>query len=160
MCARCAAWRGAHGSTGCTDRCATRQNSRGVVRARRGVTLFEAVAAMTIIAMTSVAALAAAGAQFRAAEKAQRVIEAEVLASSRLEALTLLSEREIQSLPDSVSTGKFAEPLDRYSWKITSQPADETAGLYSVSIAILWTGGEYRVSSYVYRRPVMQMVNR
>jgi len=42
---------------------------------RRGVTLLEAVAAIAIVGMTSVAALEAAGGEMRTAERARRAIE-------------------------------------------------------------------------------------
>jgi hypothetical protein len=49
------------------------------------VTLFEAVAAVTIIGMTSIGALAAVGAGFRTAERAKRALDAEALATSRFD---------------------------------------------------------------------------
>lgn len=129
-------------------------------RARRGITLFEAVAAMTIIGMTAIGALAAVGAGFRTAERARRALDAEALATNRLDAMDLLTDRELQALPDSVAEGVFPAPLNEYKWKTTTAPLDEQAGVYSVGITITWNGGAYDITSYVYRRPPLLTVNR
>ena len=135
-------------------------SARETRRARRGVTLFEAVAAVTIVGMTSIAALAAVGAEFRTAERAQRALSAEALATARLDAMELLSDRELQALPDSVAEGEFEEPLQEYSWKTTTEPVSEQAGVYAVRILIEWKGGAYDIDSYLYRRPPLITNNR
>ena len=129
-------------------------------RPRRGVTLFEAVAAVTIVGMTSIAALAAVGAEFRTAERARRALNAEALATTRLDAMDLLSDRELQALPDSVAEGVFPEPLNEYSWTTTTEPVDDQPGVYAVKISIGWKSGAYVIHSYVYRRPPLITTNR
>ncbi|HET7373818.1 MAG TPA: type II secretion system protein [Gemmatimonadaceae bacterium] len=120
---------------------------------RRGVTLLEAVVAIAIVGMTSVAALEAAGGEMRTAERARRAIEVEALASSRLEFMDLLTDRELQALPDSVEKGKFAAPLDEYSWTTTSVPVSEQAGVYDVRVNVVWPSGSYTLRTYLYRTP-------
>lgn len=122
-------------------------------RARRGITLFEAVAAITIVGMTAVSALAAVGAEFRTAERARRALEAEALATARMDAMQLLSDRELQALPDSVEAGVFPEPLDEYTWKTSATPDQEFAGLYTVRVTVAWPGGAYEQRTNLYRRP-------
>lgn len=129
-------------------------------RPRRGVTLFEAVAAVTIVGMTSISALAAVGAEFRTAERSRRALEAEALATNRLSMLDLLTDQELQSLPDSVAKGAFPEPLQGYSWTTTSAPVSAQPGVYDIHIAIGWKGGAYDVASYAYRRPIVISGNR
>ena len=129
-------------------------------RPRRGVTLFEAVAAMTIVGMTAISALAAVGAEFRTAERSRRALEAEALATNRLSMLDLLTDQELQSLPDSVASGAFPEPLNAYTWNTTSAPMSEQPGVYAIHIGIGWKGGAYDVASYVYRRPIVISGNR
>ncbi|HSQ30688.1 MAG TPA: type II secretion system protein [Gemmatimonadaceae bacterium] len=121
--------------------------------ARRGITLLEAVVAIAIVGMTSVAALEAAGGEMRTAERARRAIEVEALASSRLEFMDLLNDRELQSLPDSVEKGKFTAPLDEYSWTTTSTPVSEQAGVYDVRVSVAWPSGSYTLRTYLYRTP-------
>ena len=122
---------------------------------RRGVSLMEAVVAVTIVGITAVAALEAVGSDMRTAERARRAIETESLANTRLQFLTLMTDRDLQALPDSVAAGKFDKPLDEYSWKTTSTPLDDQAGVYDVRVTINWPAGSYLVRTYAYRRPVL-----
>jgi len=89
----------------------------------------------------------------RAAERSRRAIEAEALATSRLDFMDLLNDRELQALPDSVEKGKFDPPLDEYSWKTTSAPFADQAGVYAIHVTIEWPSGSYTLRSYAYRTP-------
>ena len=120
---------------------------------RAGFSLLEAVAAIAIVGITSVSALEAVGSNMRTAEKSRRALEAEALATSRLDFMDLLTDRELQALPDTVESGKFDKPLDEYSWKTTSTPVSEQAGVYDVHITIEWLTGSYTLRTYQYRRP-------
>jgi type II secretory pathway pseudopilin PulG len=123
------------------------------LRARSGLSLLEAVVSVTIVGLTSVAALEAVGGDMRATERARRAIEAEALATSRLEVIGMLTERELQAIPDSVATGKFAKPLDEYQWTTQSAPISNQAGLYDVRVTVAWREGTYTVKTYEYRTP-------
>src|SRR4029079_11352821 len=120
---------------------------------RPGVSLMEAVVAIAIVGITSVSALEAVGGDMRTAERARRAIEVEALAESRMEYMDLLTDRELQALPDSVETGKFAPPLDEYSWKASSAALSDQAGVYDVRITIDWPTGSYVIRTYQYRQP-------
>ena len=122
-------------------------------RPRRGITLLEAVVAVAIVGMTSVAALESVGGEMRTAERARRAIEVEALATSRLEFMDLLTDRELLSLPDSVEKGKFAAPLDEYAWATSSSPVSEQPGVYDVRVTVTWPGGSYTLRTYLYRTP-------
>jgi len=122
-------------------------------RARRGITLMEAVVAIAIVGMTAVSALEAVGGDMRVAERAKRAIEVEALATSRLEVMNLLTDQELQSLPDSIQDGKFTAPLDEYAYKATSAPVSDQAGLYTVHVTVSWTNGSYTLKTYMYRTP-------
>jgi len=127
--------------------------SSRAMRARRGITLLEAVAAIAIVGMTAVSALEAVGGDMRTAERAKRAIEVEALATSRLEVMNLLTDQELQSLPDSIQDGKFSAPLDEYGYKATSAPVSDQAGLYAVHLTVSWTNGSYTLKTYMYRTP-------
>jgi type II secretory pathway pseudopilin PulG len=122
-------------------------------RARRGISLLEAVVAIAIVGMTSIAALESVGSGMRTAEKARRMTEAEALATSRMEMLDLLTDRELQALPDSVQKGTFAKPLDEYSWATTSDPLADEAGVYAIRITVMWPTGTYVIHTNQYRLP-------
>jgi type II secretory pathway pseudopilin PulG len=120
---------------------------------RSGISLLEAVAAIAIVGLTAVSALESVGSNMRTAEKAKRAMEAEALATSRLDFMELMNDRELQALPDSVEKGTFPAPLNDYSWKTTSNPVSEQAGVYDLRITIDWPTGSYTVRTYAYRRP-------
>lgn len=121
--------------------------------ARRGISLFEAVAALAIVGMTAVSALAAVGAEMRTAERARRALVVEALATQRLDYMSLLSDRELQSLPDSVARGTFEPPLAEYRWTASAAPSSAQAGVYAVHVNVEWKAGSYALHSYIYRRP-------
>lgn len=123
------------------------------MRARRGITLFESIAAIAIVAVTAISALSAAGAELRTAHRARRALEAEALLQERVSALELLTDRDLQSLPDTVAEGRFARPLDDYRWTTTSAPSRDYPGLYDVEIRIDWGDGATAVRTAQYRRP-------
>jgi Tfp pilus assembly protein PilV len=118
-----------------------------------GISMFETVAALTIVSMTAVSALAAVASELRTTERARRAIEAEALAIQRVDFLNMMTEQELQSLPDSVRKGKFAEPLDEYSWETASSVESSQAGVYNVTITIRWPNNSYVVRTAQYRRP-------
>jgi type II secretory pathway pseudopilin PulG len=121
--------------------------------ARKGITLFESVAALTIVGLVAISALEAVGAEMRTAERARRALEVEALATQRLDALELLNDQELQVIPDSIASGKFDPPMDEYSWTIDSEPVSEQPGVYDVSLNIVWENGSYPIRTKMYRRP-------
>jgi type II secretory pathway pseudopilin PulG len=120
---------------------------------RRGISLLEAVVAIAIVGMTSVAALESVGGGMRAAERSRHAIEAEALATAEREFMNMLTDRELQALPDSVSSGKFPVPMDAYTWTASSTPVAEQAGVYDVRVIVKWDEGTYTLRSYQYRLP-------
>jgi len=128
-------------------------------RARRGISLFEAVAGLTIVGMVAASALAATAREMRTAARARRAIEVEALATSRLDWMELTTDVQLQSLPDSVARGTFPEPLNEYKWRTTVDPVAQESGLYDVQVSVLWKDGDkdvsYDIRSRLYRRPVL-----
>lgn len=130
-------------------------------RARKGITLFEAVAAVAIVGTTAAAAMSAVGSQYRTTTRAQRALVVEALATSRLDFLELLDQdRDLQALPDTVAQGEFPAPMDEYTWKTEVSPISDEPGLYSVLVTVLWKDGQYQLKSRAYRRPALQSANR
>ena len=121
------------------------------LRARSGLSLLEAVVSITIVGITSVAALEAVGGDLRATERSRRALEAEALATSRLDVIEMLNDRELQAIPDSVANGKFAKPLDEYQWTTKASAVSNQAGLYDVRVTVEWPQGSYTLKTYEYR---------
>jgi type II secretory pathway pseudopilin PulG len=129
-------------------------------RARNGISLFEAVAALAIVGVTSMSALSAVSGEMRTAARARRALEVEALATSRLDFLSLMSDQQLQNLPDSVAKGTFDPPLDGYKWVTTATPLATQAGIYQVRIEVDWKESSYTLQSYVYRRPPLATSGR
>lgn len=127
---------------------------------RRGITLFETVVALTIVAITAISALSAVGIGLRAAERSRRAIETEVLANARLDFLNLLTDQELQALPDSVKKGTFDPPLNEYGWETSASAVSGQAGVYDITLAITWPSDRYIVHSAQYRRPPVTAATR
>jgi type II secretory pathway pseudopilin PulG len=122
-------------------------------RAKRGITLFESVAALTIVGLVAISAMETVGAEMRTAERARRALEVEALATQKLDALELLNDQELLALPDSIAAGQFEEPLEEYSWTIESTAVAEQPGVYDVALNIIWENGSYPMKTKMYRRP-------
>lgn len=127
------------------------------MRARRGLTLFEAVVALAIVGLTAIGALEAVGAEMRTAERARRAHIVSALAVERTAFMYLMSDRDLLNLPDSIASGTFDYPMDEYQWTATSKPSSDYEGLYDTSVTILWKNGtqteSYETHGAQYRTP-------
>lgn len=126
---------------------------------RRGVSLFEAIAALAIVGATSVGALAVAGAGVRTAEQAQRVHEVQALVREQLVRLELARDEELLALPDSLAAGRFAPPFDAYHWEMDARPDRRYAGLFTIELVVHWPDGAFATQSAIYRRPPMRAMD-
>ena len=122
-------------------------------RARRGVSLLEAVAALAIVGVTSASVLTVAGAGVRTAERARRAHEATALAQETLARISLLDEASLLPLPDSLRVGTFAPPFADYDWDAAVRADASRPGLYTVDVTVQWEGGGQTLTTAVYRRP-------
>ena len=126
----------------------------GSLRNERGFALLEAVLALAILAVVTVAVLAHMGADMRTSARIRDVLPAVALAEHRLAVLELLPAAELEALPDSLSAGRFAPPLDRYAWSAMAEPMLGRPGLYEVVVEVSWPeGGSYPLRTRVYRPP-------
>jgi type II secretory pathway pseudopilin PulG len=127
------------------------------MRARSGITLFEAVVAIAIVGITAISALTAVGAEMRTAERARRALVVSALSTERIAFLYLMTDRDLLSLPDSIAAGTFEWPMDEYSWTTTSTPNSDYAGLYETEVTITWQEGSgkgiYVTNGAQYRTP-------
>ena len=133
----------------------TRAERARRTRRRAGITLFETVVALTIVGLTSVAAMAAVGTELRAAERARRALEAEALATQRAAQLDLLTDEELTFLPDSIEEGRFDPPLDGYRWHTAVRPVETEPGVFDVTLRVTWTDGAYALRTRAFRRPAV-----
>jgi type II secretory pathway pseudopilin PulG len=113
--------------------------------------MLEAVVALAIVGVAGVAALEAAGSEFRAAARAQAAYVGAALAADRLAALTLARADELTSLADSLARGTFPPPFAAYTWTASVRAAFGEPDLYEVAIAVRGTDLDYAVATRLYR---------
>ena len=129
-------------------------------RDERGVTLLEAVVALTIVGLAGVAALATVGTELRGAERGRRAIEAAALAEEQLSRVTLLPAAALEPLPDSMRHGQFRGALEGYRWEAAARSVPEEESMYGVAVTVTWEDrGRYTLGTRLYRPPPLLMRN-
>ncbi len=118
---------------------------------RRGFTLLEAAVAMAIIAIVAMTALAAYGADLRAADRARQTIPAAALAQERMAVLELVDGHTLRMLPDSLSHGAFEAPYDAYVWSATAKPVRGEPSLVEIRVSVTWPDGAFTLARRRYR---------
>lgn len=103
---------------------------------RRGFVLMEAVVALAIISLISIALLATTASQVRTADKAALLLTARALADERMATVRMLTYDELTELPDSLIEGRFPAPFEDYSWRIEVVPVEEEYDLFSAAVAV------------------------
>ena len=123
------------------------------MRVRRGFVLLEAVIAMLIVSVFSIAALAAFGGRIRGTAAIEHALTARALAEDRFSAIELLSGIP-HPLPDSLARGEF--PLfDGYGWTVRDEE-----NLYEIEVRIASDDGEYVLLGRLFRPPPIGRVGR
>lgn len=115
----------------------------------------ETVVALAIIGMMSIGTLGAVSADLRTADRARRGLEASVLATERVRELDLLTELELEALPDSVAKGTFPAPLDDYAWTTAVSNRSTEQGVHDVTVTVTWPDGSYTLNTAIFRRPTI-----
>lgn len=124
-------------------------------RANRGFTLLEAAVAMAIVAIVGVSALAAFGADLRAANRTRQTLPAAALALDRLAILDLVDAHTLRMLSDSLARGTFAKPFENYSWRATVKEVRGDPSLVELTVRVEWAEGAYVLTERRYRSTVV-----
>ena len=127
------------------------------MRARAGFTLLEAAVAISIVTVVVVGAMAAFGADLRAAGRAGGLLPATSLATERMAALELTDPMTLRALPDSLARGVFEAPFADYSWTASAREVRGDPGLMQLDVRVAFTGGEYSLAVRRYR-PLPRLV--
>jgi hypothetical protein len=115
---------------------------------------------MSIVAIVGVSALAAFGADLRAAARARLALPAAALAQERLANLNLVDANDLRRLPDSLARGTFAQPFDDYTWRAIAKEVRGEPALVEITVRVEWTEGAYVVTGRLYRPTVIGIKTR
>ena len=122
-----------------------------MLRKRRGFTVLEAVVALAIIGVTSVAVLGAFAGDLRTAHAARSALEASSLAQSRLARLEMATRRELTALPDSLAHGAVPEFGDRYAWSASATLLGAEPDLFELHVVVTWPEGSTALTTRRFR---------
>jgi len=121
------------------------------MRCRHAFVLLEAIVAMTIVGLVSVSVLAMLGTQLRAAGRTRSLLEARALADDRMATLRMLPRNELIDLDDSLRSGRFPVPFERFEWQMESKTIRGENNLFALSVRVRWTDGTYSLDGRVFR---------
>jgi hypothetical protein len=124
----------------------------GSLRLRTGFVLMEAVLALAILSLFSVALIAAVGAQVRTADKAGVLLTARPLAEDRITAIRLLDYPQLLRLPDSLRAGTFPAPFEDFSWTASVEPVEGEFDLFAIEVVVEGFGEAFPLATMVHRR--------
>jgi type II secretory pathway pseudopilin PulG len=116
-----------------------------------GFTILEAIVALTVTGLVAISAMGAIGAELRAATRARTSLAAAALAEDRLAAIALLSERELEALPDSLARGQFAPPFGDFQWTAATRRDPAMVELLDVAVEVTWIDGRYPMRIRLFR---------
>lgn len=115
-----------------------------------GFVLLEAVVALAIIGMMSIALLAASGAQVRTADKAALLLTARSLAEERMAMVRTLTFDELSAVPDSLLQGTFPEPFEDYTWRTEVAAVDDEYDLFTAAVLVAVFEEEYALRTLLH----------
>jgi type II secretory pathway pseudopilin PulG len=130
------------------------------MRARRAFTLLEAAVAMVIVAVITIGAMGAYGADLRASDRARQLLPAASLARERMSVLDIAAPGSLRMLPDSLARGTFAPPFANYSWTATTREVMGDADLIEMAVHVTWAEGAYDLTQRRYRPVTMSLQPR
>ena len=118
---------------------------------RAGFVLLEAVVALAIISMVSLALLQARGQQIRVAAQARELLTAQALAEDRLAAVRLLDYENLARPADSVLAGSFPAPFEEFSWVTTVEVLEDEYDLFGVDVVVTGPAERFPLGTLVHR---------
>jgi type II secretory pathway pseudopilin PulG len=126
-----------------------------------GFSLLEAVVALTIVGLAATSSLAGVAAGLRTLERVRGGLVAHALAEERLARIALLTRSELDPLPDSLRSGRFAAPFQAFGWTADARGTRELPDVFEVSVRLEWQNRFYELSTKLFRpRPRIAPASR
>jgi hypothetical protein len=117
----------------------------------------EAVVALAIIGLFSIALLAAVGTQVRTANQGNVLLIERSLAEDRLMSLRMLDYDGLKEIPDSLAAGSFPEPFEDFSWTASASVVADEQDLFNASIVVTGQGYTLPIQAMLHRpRPLIE----
>ncbi len=118
---------------------------------RAGFVLLEAVVALAVISLVSLALLQARSQQIRVASQARELLTAQALAEDRLAALRLLDYENLARPDDSIMAGAFPAPFEEFSWVTTVEVLEDEYDLFGVDVVVTGPAERFLLATLVHR---------
>ena len=116
-----------------------------------GFVLLEAVVALAVISLVSLALLQARSQQIRVASQARELLTAQALAEDRLAALRLLDYENLARPDDSIMAGAFPAPFEEFSWVTTVEVQEDEYDLFGVDVVVTGPAERFLLATLVHR---------
>ena len=118
---------------------------------RTGFVLLEAVVALAIVGLFSIALIAMVGRQVRTADQGSVLMIGQALADDRLATIKFLDAEALEDVPDSLRAGAFPPPFEDFEWNATVTPVQDEYDLFSVEIVVNGRGESFPLRSLVHK---------
>lgn len=123
----------------------------GSAERRAGFVLLEAVVALAILGLFTLALLSATAGQVRTAANAGELMNASALAEDRLMSIRLLEYDGLTDPPDSLLAGTFPPPFEAYRWTATVEEMEDEYDLFGVDVVVVGPSQIYPLRTLVHR---------
>ena len=121
------------------------------VQAVAGFVLLEAVVALAILGVASIALLQVRAQQIRVASQARELLTAQALAEDRISAIRLLDYELLADPPDSLLEGAFPVPFEAFSWTAEVALIEDEYDLFGVEVVVLGPVERFPLRTLMHR---------
>jgi type II secretory pathway pseudopilin PulG len=118
---------------------------------RGGFVLLEAVVALAILGVASIALLQVRAQQIHVATQARELLTTQALAEDRLSAIRLLDYAMLEDPPDSLSEGVFPPPFENFTWTAEIGLIEDEYDLFGVEVVVLGPVERFPLRTLMHR---------
>jgi hypothetical protein len=118
---------------------------------RGGFVLLEAVMALAILGVASIALLQVRSQQIRVATQARELLTAQALAEDRVAAIRLLEYEVLAEPPDSLMEGVFPEPFQDFAWTTEVALIEDEYDLFGVEVVVVGPAERFPLRTLMHR---------
>jgi len=118
---------------------------------QRGFVLLEAVVALAILGVASIALLQVRAQQIRVATQAQELLTAQALAEDRIAAFRVLDYELLAEPPDSLMEGTFPPPFQDFRWTAQVALMEDEYDLFGVRVEVMGPNESFPLRTLLHR---------